>query len=111
MNRFWSLTNIRWIVSLISVALCVALVQLVLSSSAMPASALHALALLTITVVTYGWLILPLAGGVTLSVLLMLCLVWGWAARPHLVLGIDLAAFAILLRVAAFWHPRGARRL
>ncbi len=105
------LTHIRWITSLVSVALCIALVQLVLSSPTFPASTLHALALLAIAVVTYGWLILPLAGGITLSVVLMLCLVWSWAARPSLAFGMDFAAFVTVLSLAALWHKRSARRL
>jgi diguanylate cyclase (GGDEF)-like protein len=73
------------------------------------AAAAHTLSLLVVALSVYGWLILPAGGSAALSAVGLLAIAWAWAILRAATLGLDLAAGAALIGLAA-WRRRGRRR-
>ncbi len=101
--------TVRWVVALAVLVVCALLVTTTLSAHH-SADAAHLLSLLAITLTAYAWVVYPLAGGVTVSLLMAGCLVWAWAVHQSALLGIDVAALATLLGASIMQRRRWARR-
>ena len=71
----------------------------------------RSLTLVLIALATYSWMIVPIAGGVAISVVVMLITGWAWALVGGLELGMDLAALTILLGIGGLQQHRRRRRL
>jgi len=118
-----SLTTIRWGLALALLVVCACLVTVITSGRPGPpgaiagagapaqASLAHPLALIVIALAAYAWVLYPPAGGVVVSAAVFFCLIWAWAAQQTASLSVDLAAFAVLLGVAAYQQRRRFRRL
>jgi len=107
-----ALLIVRWSVVLALLIVCASLVT-VIAAGRSPASAALAqpLGLIMIALAAYAWVLYPPTGGVIISIVVFLCLVWAWAAQRTASLSVDLAAFAALLGVAAYQQRLRFRRL
>jgi diguanylate cyclase (GGDEF)-like protein len=106
-----SLTAVRWSVALTLLVVCASLVT-VISSGRTPASTsvVHPLGVIAIALAAYAWVVYPPAGSIVVSLVIFLCVLWAWGVLQATNLGMDLAAFAVLLGVAASQQRRQFQR-
>lgn len=69
----------------------------------------HTLCVLLIALGTYAWVVLPTAGSAPLSALALLAIAWAWGVLQTGALGLDAAAGAALMGLAA-WRRRAGQR-
>ena len=106
-----ALTAIRWGTVAALLVVCGALVATIAGGAPTSARLTHPLGLMAVALAAYAWVLYPTTGGVIVSLVVFLCLGWAWAAQQTAVLGMDVAAFAALLGVAAFQQRHRLRRL
>lgn len=69
------------------------------------------LCLLLIILATYSWVIYPMPGSVTVSILMCVCLMWAWAVQQRATLGVEIVVLGILSSTSIVQQRRRARRL
>jgi diguanylate cyclase (GGDEF)-like protein len=100
----------RWAVALALLVVCAIQAACVLTGVAGYTSLVQTLGLMTMALATYGWVLYPVVGSVTLSLLAFLSLAWSWAARPAPTLWAQMVTFGILLAAAVWQRRQRARR-
>jgi diguanylate cyclase (GGDEF)-like protein len=102
---------IRWIVALTLVVACAILATFLVGGSRAQTDTVHTVCLLTIALAAYVWVLYPTGGSLVVTSVVLVCLVWAWAARQAPALGADIAACGILVSAAAWRRRRRDRRL
>ncbi len=90
--------------------MCVALASAIVGSSPAGIGTFHALCVMAIALAAYAWVIYPTVGSVSLSLVMLVCVLWAWAARQSAALGADAAALVVILVPAAWQQRVRARR-
>src|SRR3989338_6655580 len=103
--KLQSPTVIRAFVALSLLIVDASLIRLTFNGSLSALDTVHMLALLTLSLAAYSWVLYPFAWSVVVSVLTAALLLWAWAVHQAVVLGIDLAALGLLLVIAG-WQRR-----
>jgi len=89
---------------------CAALTTAILKPSPVSVGTLQTLCVMAIALAAYACVIYPLAGGLTLSLVMLVCVLWAWAAQPHATLGVDAASLLVMLGTAVWQQRRRGRR-
>ncbi len=105
-----SLLTRQWMVALITLFLSGSLIVLALGGPNTNAELAHTMGLMAMTVIVYAWGLFPTAGSLCFSLLILLCVAWLWAAQHTFALGVDVAACATLVGIAALHRRRLQRR-
>ena len=114
-----SQTAIRWFAAVALFVVIAMLINLLVVSAQTPAGAaavpgsaglIHSFGLVAIALTAYSWVLYPMAGGVLVSAVVLLCLIWAWASQRTFALGVDVATLGLLLGVAAVQRRRRSRR-
>lgn len=114
-----SQTAIRWFVAFTVFVVLATLIGLITGGMQNPAAAaavpsavglIHSFGLVAIALAAYAWVLYPLTGGLLVSALVLLCLVWAWASQRVFALGMDVATLGLLLGIAAMQRRRRSRR-
>ncbi len=101
---------LRWVILLGAMATCGALGVLLVNAPGAPTPFLHSLSLAGVGVVALAWVVYPLAGGLLMTGLLVLCLVWAWGVRQAPEFWITLWTCAVLCNAALLQRRRQTRR-
>ena len=96
-----SLPWIRWMTAIAIAAVAVALVVCLLAGPRVPIATIQALGVLTLALSAYAWALYPPPVSAVVSLLVLAGAQWVWAARQPWGTRWDLAAFAIIIGVAA----------
>ena len=102
---------LRWIVPVVSLAVCASLATLLVHHAAAHAEVIFSLCLLVVATTTAAWIVCPPAGSVSLSLLGFVELVWAWASQQTAWGVWALAAFGLLSGVASSERWRRQHRL
>ena len=104
------LTGLRWTVVFATLGICVALIT-ILTRASLASPFIETLGLLALTLVVYGWMLLPITVSMVTSVIVGVTLAWAWALDGRGVLGWQLLLFVLLVSVAGWERRRRAGRV
>lgn len=100
----------RVLVVLAIAAVCLALGLLIRGPGPAPLELFLVLSLMGMALAIYVWGLYPMAGAASISAVVALCLLWGWAVQQRAELGMTMAAFGLLVAAAIVQRRRRAKR-
>lgn len=106
-----SVATIRWLIAVSVAVVCTVLASLIAGGTDSPGLIVAATSLIGVTLAVYAWGVFSISGGVVVSTIIALCLIWVWAARPAQGEAAVIVAFAVLSVVAVIQRKRRYSRL